>query len=637
MSKSFPYVIQAPFFTNPYHETFLDFFIANKGEAACGGNLLDAQKQILKGISPENVVCSTNQFLIFNQTNFALCVDLQKAKEIVQNCVTPSSSLQDALGPNLVKSCDSIENTIRHSDMGLAICDELQGVERSPSMPLNLTAKVMPISDIILTWSPPKSSGCFGITGYKIERSEAGGPFTTIVNYTGSTLTYSDDVLKPATAYTYRVSASNGVYISAPSNTATVTTLFIPTSVSISPYTPLAIIGNNITLSAYVGNMASPYPSPTGNVTFGDEGSSGTFSSSSCILSSGSCSVTYTTPFRLTSVPITVSYEGDASHTPSKGTSSLIVATASAYYLNPREQLKLGIVSEDVICPNGLVLVEKSDANMPACVKPGTASQLVQMGWGHITKMQQLITREDAINITKKNIPYSPIRGSSFGVLKYNETKNGTPLFLIYELSPNLFSFHTGKGYQINLMCNHDLTCGNYTSKTMGRFVWIVGSSEGAPGTTNIFFVDAKTGEIVGSYNPCPMCVCLSGNTLIDTPYGSIDIRELKTGMPVWTMDHFGHKQATVTLKTTKNFVGSPHLLIHVTLSDGRQLFASASHPTTDGRFIGSLSKGDNLDYAQVVSIDTASSGENYTYDILPASSTEFYWANGILVKSTLK
>ena len=76
---------------------------------------------------------------------------------------------------------------------------------------------------------------------------------------------------------------------------------------------------------------------------------------------------------------------------------------------------------------------------------------------------------------------------------------------------------------------------------------------------------------------------------------------------------------------------------MHVKLQDGREIFVSPSHPTADGRFIGDLRKGDILDNSEIKFIEGVPYSQGFTYDILPADETGLYWANGILIKSTLK
>ena len=75
--------------------------------------------------------------------------------------------------------------------------------------------------------------------------------------------------------------------------------------------------------------------------------------------------------------------------------------------------------------------------------------------------------------------------------------------------------------------------------------------------------------------------------------------------------------------------------LIRVVLADGRSVVASPGHPSSDGRRIGALTPGDLLDGSRVVTIDVLPySGD--TWDLLPRSSTGTYWADGVLLGSTL-
>jgi len=71
-------------------------------------------------------------------------------------------------------------------------------------------------------------------------------------------------------------------------------------------------------------------------------------------------------------------------------------------------------------------------------------------------------------------------------------------------------------------------------------------------------------------------------------------------------------------------------------LDDGRELWASPGHPTIDGRTLGKLQIGDSLQGAIIISTERIPYADSFTYDLLPAGETGFYWANGILIASTL-
>lgn len=129
---------------------------------------------------------------------------------------------------------------------------------------------------------------------------------------------------------------------------------------------------------------------------------------------------------------------------------------------------------------------------------------------------------------------------------------------------------------------------------------------------------------------------CLSGDSLISAPSGFLKIKYLRVGDSVWTIDRFGHRVQAIIVKNTKRIVSKTHTMAHVVLKDGRELFVSPGHPTIDYKMIGSLVKGDKFDGSYVSSIKVIPYKGKYTYDILPYGTTGGYWANGILIGSTL-
>jgi hypothetical protein len=133
----------------------------------------------------------------------------------------------------------------------------------------------------------------------------------------------------------------------------------------------------------------------------------------------------------------------------------------------------------------------------------------------------------------------------------------------------------------------------------------------------------------------CP--ICLADNTLIDTPNGPVKVQEMKEGMAVWTTDKSGARVAGVVVKTAQREVPASHQVVHLVLSDGRELYVSPGHPLVGGRAVGTLHAGDSVDGATVVSAQWLPYKEAYTYDILPSGNTGAYWANGILLGSTIR
>lgn len=135
-------------------------------------------------------------------------------------------------------------------------------------------------------------------------------------------------------------------------------------------------------------------------------------------------------------------------------------------------------------------------------------------------------------------------------------------------------------------------------------------------------------------YNSCP--ICLSQGTLILTPSGSIPVENLKIGMAVWTMDKFGNKIEAFILQATRTPVPRSFVALRVQLSDGRTVMASPGHPTSVGKTLAEYQVGDVIDGAKIAGINEILYNVGFTYDILPSGDTGLYWANCILLKSTL-
>lgn len=82
--------------------------------------------------------------------------------------------------------------------------------------------------------------------------------------------------------------------------------------------------GSAVTLTVTVTDTSSPSTTPTGNVAWNDGNTGGTFSPTTCDLSSASCSVTYTASASApSSIIITAIYGGDNTHAGSQGTYAL--------------------------------------------------------------------------------------------------------------------------------------------------------------------------------------------------------------------------------------------------------------------------------------------------------------------------
>ena len=134
---------------------------------------------------------------------------------------------------------------------------------------------------------------------------------------------------------------------------------------------------------------------------------------------------------------------------------------------------------------------------------------------------------------------------------------------------------------------------------------------------------------------PCP--ICLARGTRIATPTGEIAVEDLRVGDAVWTVDASGTRVAAPLVTVGSTPVPSTHQVVRLILSDGRAVSVSPGHPTADGRRVGDLVAHDIYDGARIVSSERVSYEGGSTFDILPAGATGFYWANGVLLGSTLR
>ena len=146
----------------------------------------------------------------------------------------------------------------------------------------------------------------------------------------------------------------------------------------------------------------------------------------------------------------------------------------------------------------------------------------------------------------------------------------------------------------------------------------------------NGFTCGISSGYVTCTY----MAVCASPDTPIATPAGERPIADIKVGDLVYSVEHDTIR--AVPVARIGRHVAERHRVVRVHLSSGSVLEISASHPTADGRMFGDLRHGDELGGLSIGTVETVPYTHEYTYDILPASSTGYYFAGGAMIGSTL-
>jgi hypothetical protein len=171
------------------------------------------------------------------------------------------------------------------------------------------------------------------------------------------------------------------------------------------------------------------------------------------------------------------------------------------------------------------------------------------------------------------------------------------------------------------------------------HFLAIFGSSP-QQGTHVDGTIDQRGGILVTSRTasgapPCP--ICLARGTRIATPSGDVAVENLRVGDVVWTLDASGARVAVPLVEIGSTPVPATHRVVHLRLSNGRAVDVSGGHPTADGRRVGDLAPGETYDGAVVVSAELMPYADGATFDVLPAGATGMYWANGVLLGSTIR
>jgi hypothetical protein len=162
------------------------------------------------------------------------------------------------------------------------------------------------------------------------------------------------------------------------------------------------------------------------------------------------------------------------------------------------------------------------------------------------------------------------------------------------------------------------------------------GSSEGlrSAGTIDEHGTITVEQQAPAGQPPCP--ICLARGTRIAGIGTDVSIEDVRVGMPVLSVDDAGRPIEAVVLRVGRVAVGPWHRVVRLILDDGRSVRASSDHRLADGRPLGTIRAGDEVDGATVIQAALEPYDGGQTFDLLPSGPTGAYWADGILLRSTL-
>ena len=253
-------------------------------------------------------------------------------------------------------------------------------------------------------------------------------------------------------------------------------------SVTITPSNSTVNAGSVVTLNSTVTDTSNSQITPTGTLVFSDNSAGGTFSPTTCTLSSAKCTVSYTLSNGApASVTISAAYSGDPSHASSTGNSPLTVhplrststtVTLSSPTLTSRTALPFSVLVADTLnktkVPTGIVTLDDGNAggtfNPPSCT---LSSGNCTSSYTPSTSLQSTVTITGTYS---GDSTHGPSHGSSqLSVTILHST--------IVAIKPNQVVFVPGKIFQFNATVND--TSSSQTAPT-GTISWTDGHSGGS-------------------------------------------------------------------------------------------------------------------------------------------------------------
>lgn len=155
------------------------------------------------------------------------------------------------------------------------------------------------------------------------------------------------------------------------------------------------------------------------------------------------------------------------------------------------------------------------------------------------------------------------------------------------------------------------------------------------PDGTLIFNPNSKYHRRGVVKKPCNLR-CLPPNTAIKTPNGGTQIKLLNIGDTVLSINNKKEIIEVPIISKDSVNVSINHKVLKIALADGRELQVTPEHPDANYYQLIKHKIGEFLDGSAIIGMEIVDYRYEYTYDILPKSSSGVYWANDIKIGSTL-
>ena len=252
-----------------------------------------------------------------------------------------------------------------------------------------------------VAWSDGGSGGTFN------------PPSTCTLSSGSCTTSYTASTNAPSSVTITASYAGDSIHSSSSGSSSLTVNQIHSTTTTVAPNPSTVNSGSQVTFTVTVFDSHMSPTTPTGNVTWSGGSAGGTFSHTSCTLSSGSCTTSYTASTNSpSSVVITASYAGDSTHSGSAGISALSVnilhLTTVSITPNPA-----------ILSSNGTVtyVVKINDASSSPTIPSGTVSWKDNNAGGQFnvtsctlssgTCVSKYVASENPPNVIKINATYS--------------------------------------------------------------------------------------------------------------------------------------------------------------------------------------------------------------------------------------
>ncbi len=465
--------------------------------------------------------------LVFPQYAFSIGTDSNSSSTVVftgsnSTVVSPTTPVIDSTSSTITSNSGTV-NQGSSASLGVRVVD-------TSTLPTIVSGSV--------TWSDGNLGGTFNPSSCTLSSGTCTVSYTPPANYDG-TITISTSYAGDST----HTGSTGTLTLTVPAKHNVTTTITSTTST-----------GSQVQFTATLADTSSPQTPPTGIVTWNDGNIGGTFSSSSCTLSSGVCTVFYTPPANyVNNISISTNFQSGNSSSTSTGTFTLLAHTLSN--------------TSTTVIPSVVTVNQGSQVQFTAKVDDASNLPTIQTGtvtWSDGNIGGTFSSSTCMIVSGTCTVSYTPPTSTSassqvtitatYGTNNEYSGSTGTSILTVNSLpsttttvTPNTETINQGSHVQFTVT----VTGTSSQTPPTGTVTWSDGN---LGGTFNPSSCILSSGTCVSSYTPLGN---YSGKITITTSYGGDTANSGSTGTSTLTVNALHNTVTTVTPNTATVAQGS--------------------------------------------------------------------------------